>query len=333
MDEELLEEAEEPVSVEPASCFFTKHSRFAVLGLAAVGAALVWLGGGVQHAPLPGSTSDITELVASAADPCVKYPFVRLEEVVYSNLGKQGPDKDKPEGIVYKATDLTPGKIPKPLKIHVHASTEYKAGHASYNGIHGKYGLITLAAGNKASFRIEIHDAKTDKMLTLAEQYFTFFDLDQSKDGSAQEFIQLKAAAVLLTKGTEVKNKKLPDGSVEFRASKWGNGDDNPSDPLALTVLQKNRAVTAEFINFDHVNVTLGCEAGSHARYFMFVARPSLVCALTTGSGKDSGEDKIVAVVDNTKNKTWSADKQVVTKSGCWITVPITKWCIPHIFR
>merc|ERR1711948_173682 len=84
-----------------------------------------------------------------------------------------------------------------------------------------------------------------------------------------------------------------------------GNGEDNPHDPLILTPLQKNRAVTFEYSHIKEFQFTIGCSEGKTVRVFQFNVRPSLECAMTR-LGKSTlihamdKDDPVVAV--RTKN-------------------------------
>lgn len=302
-----------------------------------LGAACLWLGStpevAARGAPAQVSmewADGATELVEDTSDPCAKYPFIHLDSLKHSNLGGQGPDSGD-EGIVYKATDYIPGQAPLDLIMVVNASDSYKAGHARYNGIHGAYGLITVSPGSEAVFIFRFLDPVTLKPKVLTKQEFTFFDLDQSANGDNREYIKVKEATqVWLTKNTEVEVTELATGEKQFMSSQHGSGVDNPKDPLALTVQQKNRAVTMEFENFSELHITMGATAGSYARYFMYVARPSLLCAQTVDPA-DNGEDEPVTVEETTPAPT-TVVSTTPEPQNCLFMVPIINFCVPKFF-
>merc|ERR1712083_552891 len=95
-----------------------------------------------------------------------------------------------------------------------------------------------------------------------------------------------------LTNSTEIETTK-DDDCATFTASKSGNGTDNPDDPLALTKLQKNRAVTLMFEDTSAFNVEIGATAGELGRVFSFVLRPSLLCA-GTKMLDENADEKVV---------------------------------------
>lgn len=321
---------EEPAR--PAFSWVPKRGLLATLGFATAGAALLWLGRTSPRPQMPLAFVDgAMQLDAmDANDPCRKYPFIDLKEVLHKNLGNQGPDTGD-EGLKYKAAYYKPGEQHEDLILVVNASAAYKAGHAKYNGIHGKYGLITLRSGNEAEFTFKILDAATGKPKTLAKQEFTFFDLDQSAGDLNREYIEVDHPSNMwLTKNTEIQVSTVGSGKTKFMSSVKGSGSDNPKDPLALTVQQKNRAVTVEFKDFSELKVTLGCTPGRHARYFMFVIRPTLLCAKTVGS-VDKGGDEVVTVTTTTGAPTAApapAGKEVA-KKDCLATIPLINFCVP----
>lgn len=331
---EPAEQSDSPLEPTPRSASsLPKRGLLATLGFAAVGAVLLWTTRSprFQTAVSPGWAGEVSRF--NEDDPCGHYPFIDLEEVTHSNLNKEGPDSGA-EGLVFKAKDYEPGHAPQELLLVVNASATYKAGHAKYNGIHGKYGLITLKAGNEAEFTFKVLDPVTLQPKKLSKQEFTFFDMDQSSGGDNQEYLEVSGQSnVWLTKNTEIQVTELPDGKTKFMSSEAGNGGDNPKDPLALTMQQKNRAVTIEFKDFDELKVTLGCTNGRYARYFMFVARPSLLCAQTVGP-VDAGEDEVEVVgtttaAPNGRGGTTSS----APERDCWFTVPLINFCAPKAWK
>jgi len=323
--------AEEPEALESAArrSWAPKRGLMAALGLAVVGALLLGLGGRAPGpAPLTGSAGAATELVADS-DPCDKYEFIKLLDVLHSNLGGHGPDSGA-EGLVFKASDRVPGQPEVDLIITVNASASYKRAHTKSNGINGAYGCITVAPGNEADFTFHIFNAKTMKPKEVAKQDFTFFDLDQGASDDNQEYVKVyDAAKSWLTENTEVVKKDKGD-SLEFWSSKHGTGHDNPADPTALTVQQKNKAVTVEFVNFDELKFTFGATAGTGVRYFLFVARPSLRCAQTVGGGGD--EPKLVSSGPEETTTTAAAPTTTTTAKQCWFTIPFINFCVPKFW-
>jgi len=213
------------------------------------------------------------------SDPCDGLPFLKLTEVVHNNLGNQGPD-DGEEGLFYKGEDT----IHKtPIFLRIHATSTYAPNKASEHGFHGRYGTINLKGGSSVDLEFKLFD-ENQKPLTVDKVDFTFFDLDTGKDGATTEYIKVKTYdKAIFQSGSELKETQLAPGYSEFKATTEGSGEDNPDDPSLLTAQQKNRAVTFEFKDFHTMQVTLGSTAGQLPRWFLFVARPSLLCATLKG--------------------------------------------------
>jgi len=323
-DAEEERDVEEPRSAAAARISGYRRALLVSLG-AALPAALVvalLLGSQPAGAPLTFPADGITYL-QEVEDPCNKFPFIRLDEVLHSNLGNQGPDTGD-EGIVFRAKDIIPSQPELELLITVNATDAYQAGHASMNGIHGKYGLITVKPGNEAEFTFKVLDPVTRKAKTLAKQEVTFFDLDQSASGDNQEYVEAEGFTNLwLTKNTEIVQTEV-DGKTRFTSSQPGSGADNPKDPTALTVQQKNRAVSLEYKDFAELKFTMGCGTGRYARYFMFVLRPSLVCATTMGDVA-AGEDDVISVIETTLAPS-TAVTTAAPEKDYWFIVPLWKW-------
>jgi len=240
------------------------------------------------------------EEIDALAD-CGDLPFVKLEEVISSNLGKQGPDKDAPEGIIYRATATNTGSDVKNLEIHVHSLKNFsvadddEAGYdASYvpafktgdyvNGIHGKFACINIKQNNTLKVRAHAYDADKKEDISLPHAAISFFDLDTGYDNnhSVEHVAVAGYSAYYLSNETQIKVSHDHDkGVTAFTASKEGTGADNPKDPIELTPEQKDRAVTLELTDVKSVDFEIGASAGRTGRVFSFVFRPSMLCAKT----------------------------------------------------
>jgi len=165
----------------------------------------------------------------------------------------------------------------------------------------------------------------------IERQEFTFFDFDMAPNGETIEYVKAWGFhTVTLTEHSELTMTSNNDGSTTFTAGKEGNDDDGPEDPLMLTIQQKNRAVTLEWANVTEFELELGCSTGWHPRFFTFVARPSLWCALTStqfgvGPNPQLNTTGNTAVVNSMRKTRPAAD---VTKQprNCWFD--IFGWCI-----
>jgi len=173
----------------------------------------------------------------------------------------------------------------------------------------------------------------------IRRQEFTFFDLDMAPNGETIEYVKAWGFhTATLTEHSELTRTNTSDGSMTFTASKEGNGDDGPEDPLMLTIQQKNRALTLEWANFTEFDLEFGCSDGWHTRYFTFVARPSLWCAQTStpfGVGPNpqlstisntaaiTSIETITTLVGTTTTLADSTEKP----RTCWFSIFSFSWC------
>lgn len=267
----------------------------AVLALAAGGKTVSRHGTVVAPSRIVGLD---TEELPSIVDPCSHLPTIRLDKVKHSNLGNSGPAEGE-EGIIYGTSTLHEGLDKKDVELHLHALdavTNERAGekyHPHYtapwpkaNGINGHFGVINVASGQ--SVKLQVHAAVKDddgkyNDVRLGKAAITFFDLDAGLNGNQSvEFIRVRNnfASYWLTNTTEV---QVDEGEeyTKFAASKRGTGTDNPANPIKLTPLQKNRAVTVSYDDIDHIEIEVGASEGKTVRVFQFTVRPALACAQT----------------------------------------------------
>jgi len=260
---------------------------------------------------------------AKLEEACKDFSFVRLTEEVSSNLGGDGPDKGEEEGIKYKAEGFHMDLDTDNLEVHLHATNEYhahtekegsiidpeyKPAWPKENGIKGHFGVVNIKPGSNVTLRVHAYDNSKKKAIDWEKLAITFFDLDTGKDGTqCQEYIKIGGFDhYFTTNETEINVSKMDGGDYLFKGTKEGDGDDNPDDPLQLTVLQKNRVVSFVFSKTKEVKFEIGASAGKTARVFYFVLRPALRCAWTKmddGSlmGQDSRNSPL-AIVQGSAN-------------------------------
>merc|ERR1719436_2004675 len=255
---------EEQRDVQSSGRILTRRARFLLLGTL-IGCAVVLLLT-VSRAPAfhavhrkdPGAEVQLNDAEA-AADPCGAYPYYRIERVLHSNLGEHGPDSGA-EGMVFAVTTSKTGLHlhDRPLELHVHAVGEYHPSWPKENGFHGNFARINLKAGSNVSLEVFAFNPETNETEILPEGSLTFFDLDTGK--TSIEFVtSSNFTDAILTNETELERVDNTDGSTTFRATVRGNGDDNPGNPLEMSVLQKNRAVTLKYERIEKLTFILGC--------------------------------------------------------------------------
>lgn len=238
------------------------------------------------------------DLVVGATNEngCAALPFVHLGNIVSSNLGKKGPDKDAEEGIIYNASLHNSGVNISDFQIHLHSETEFNGTHYDneyvpewtkgdfINGKHGMFASVNIRQGTSVKLQLHAHDLGTHQDSVIPVGYITFFDLDAGKQGNhSVEYVKVvdtNGMHYFLTNETQI-NATQDGNVVTFRATKEGTGDDNPTDPTSLTIEQKNKAVTIKMEQFTSFDFEIGASPGFTGRVFEFVLRPSLLCAKT----------------------------------------------------
>lgn len=242
-----------------------------------------------------------TDVKAASVEGCGDLPFVKLTEVVSSNLGNRGPDSG-PEGIIYKAKAYHTGfeHDINDLEIHVHSLSKFQNNHsneeAAYdeqyrpafttgeyvNGMHGRFAAISVKQNESVKVMVHAYDAIKKVDIPLPHSAISFFDLDTGADNNhSVEHVKVRAYKnYFVTNATEVNITEV-DGFTVFTATREGTGADNPADPTELTELQKNRAITVEYLNTDKIEFEVGASPGKTGRVFSWVFRPSLLCAKT----------------------------------------------------
>jgi hypothetical protein len=219
----------------------------------------------------------------ASADPCADYPHYHIEKVLHSNLGGKGPDGGE-EGIVFAVTtshtDLN--LHGRTVELHLHATSDYSPSWPKENGFFKNFARINLAPGTKVDLEIHAWDPEENKTLELLgpDGGITFFDLDTG--ATATEYIKSEGfKKAILPNTTELKRQDSDEYYTSFYATVRGNGTDNPTNALQLTMLQKNRAITFIYEHTENLNFELGCTDGKETRVFSFVFRPVMLCADT----------------------------------------------------
>lgn len=273
----------------------------------------------------------------SATDPCAEKPQIKITELVHANLGKVA-DPTKPEGLVFSGTNLHPGHDSKKVLVIINATNADTVAESqtNHNGIWGEYLGIAAKGGKYVHADFEIVDAETRDPVILRELDITWFDLDRHSNGAESEYVRMKKPAnnkfqYWLTKNTLVTATE-EDEYYRFSATVDGSAADNPKDPLLLTAEQKDKAVTVRMEDVDKFSVELGSSGETKGtRGFIFVFRPSLLCAKTVGGGETELETGISTTRATTEatTPTTSGTTTTAKEKECWFTIPVLNICVP----
>uniref|UniRef100_A0A7S1RX34 Uncharacterized protein n=1 Tax=Alexandrium catenella TaxID=2925 RepID=A0A7S1RX34_ALECA len=312
-NEDFDSEVDDPVRAPVARSSVPLRSAVASVALLGATAVLALVSAATGKTAIPGlfaeapsesrlarmaSDPHLVVLDEAAEDPCKSLPFLRIMSIKSNNLGGKGPDTDQPEGLVYVAQPFNSG-LDSSVEIHLHAVNEFYFAHseeegtnltADYhpewpkvNGITGHFATINVHPGTNVTCTLHGYDPVAKENVKLPKWAMTFFDLDTGKDGDKSvEYLRINNFKnYFVTNTTELEVRHEGEGAMKFTGTVEGTGDDNPDEPLKLTAVQKNRAVSFEFEGTDEVKFQLGASPGDTARVFQFVVRPVLRCAYT----------------------------------------------------
>lgn len=103
------------------------------------------------------------------------------KSLLYSNLGGNGPDIDQPEGVRYtnvfpksdEVIDMVFNAVGEYVSVspkeHRVNATECDMNH---NGLHGKYGRLTVGAGRSVTMEVSFRSHVTDELVPIASGFF-----------------------------------------------------------------------------------------------------------------------------------------------------------------
>lgn len=213
-------------------------------------------------------------------EPCQErggeFPFMVLQTVTHSNLCGKGPDNGE-ETLVYRAQAFRPGNPPQDVELHVRVKpgSSYTPFEKEKNGLlHSSYGSISLKAGSSTSFLFSFHNPMTQAPLELDEISLTFYNL-HVHNGKAEYIEATGYDTMTVMSQTEVESTKSGD-LTRCKGTHEGTDEEEPVNPAALTLTQKNRAVTFGYNRAKMAELTLGSDFDTR---FVFVAKPALLCA------------------------------------------------------
>lgn len=178
--------------------------------------------------------------------------------------------------------------------IKVADGSTYDPANTALNGLwpqptpdHSQMAQVNVRCGTETTFEFSFVESGTDTLAALSNTFFSVYDLDQPKPSkkfpeTGHEFaiFTTPPSAYKLTPNTEVTaNGTMADGTLQFTSTTWGTLSDNPTDPRALTDLQKSRSVTVWYSDASKFQVTLGatCPNKEFGRNMLF-AGPGIYC-------------------------------------------------------
>jgi hypothetical protein len=152
------------------------------------------------------------------------------------------------------------------------------------NGLNGKFGQVNVKGDTKANLKFTLVNAGTNEPVDIAPEqkvFFAVFDLDNNGPPT-NEVLSLTTtpASYNMATPTEVKqtSTKLP---FTFQSTTKGNDEDNPTDPLKMTDVQKKRAVWVTYKGTNTWSMTFGetgNKKGKGGRNLLFAGRAEGAC-------------------------------------------------------
>jgi len=220
---------------------------------------------------------------------CVGVSDWKLEgNLQYNNLGGKGPNTADPPVLRYtKVFETGLDKQAVDLVIKVADGSSYDPANTALNGLwpqptpdHQQMAQLNVRCGSETTFEFSFVNSGTDTLAALSNTFFSVYDFDQPKKGGHEYAIfKTPPSAWKLMPDTQVLvNGSIADSTLQFTSTEWGTLSDNPTDPNALTPLQKSRSVTVWYSSASTFQVTLGSSTISEfGRNFLF-AGPGIYC-------------------------------------------------------
>jgi len=218
--------------------------------------------------------------------------------VKYNNLGGMGPEFDDPPVLEFENC-ATVGD--KSLSLVIRNTTEYIPNKAYRNG-HGAddeypFGLLNVACGTEVGLTYSFVETTSQEPVRLETLWFTFMDLDTGNRGEVKESIGIDGEIKSVHLYPDSELEEIPHvGGRAWQATVPGTGKDNPTDPMHLTKLQKERTITLELEDVTHVQVTLalttrndGTCPSDTGRNFIWAFKSLLIIKCSTCVLNDQG--------------------------------------------
>jgi hypothetical protein len=212
---------------------------------------------------------------------CEAKPVVvdyNMASMKYSNLGGLGPDFGSPKGLLFNNVAAVENDMMLDLKIT--NLSQYKPYNTSQNRLNGEFAQLNIGGGTETKFRFTFLKAGTDEPYVMDWNLFTIFDLDHGKKNEKyQESVEVKGFAThYLTETSELHLTAHGEKWYTYASSTWGTGNDNPTDPMALTQQQKDRSVSLLFHDKAHYDANFAAAKPKNGgRNFMFAGKSGVV--------------------------------------------------------
>eukprot|EP00439_Symbiodinium_sp_Y106_P044184 s918_g5.t1 len=269
------------------------ETRRRAVKLGLVGCVALFFGGHALQRALDvlrsiGETSPF--ILLDEAPKCEDFPSLDFLWVAHNNLGNKGPDYGE-EGLVYRVRHYNG----REMEMVFNAMNDFREHDSKMFGMHGKYGSLNVAELSQADLRVTFRDHMTKQPIILDHVAMTFYDIDQGPSSMGIEEVEVEGdwTLALVSKNSGIKVDHSPHlRKIRFSSTMEGMAMDSPMDPMTLTMVQFEKAVTLKFEHTDSFRVRLAVRnKGTNYRFFEFAGRASMVCArLPDGAPAPVGE-------------------------------------------
>jgi hypothetical protein len=219
-------------------------------------------------------------------------------EVTQNNLGGVGPNKEDKEEIRYAnvvdGVDLvlttdskdyaTNPKVKEGERDGVHV-TDFTG--VDNNGISGKFGVVNVKGNTSVALKFTLVESGTDTPVEVAPEqtvFFSVYDLDSVAKGSPGSFEYVNFTTPVDSWGvTDTSTVQVTGDNdhLSAKSGRTGTGEDNPTDPMQMTQLQKDSAVRITYKGKNTWGMTFGENAPKKAkggRNLLFAGRAEDDC-------------------------------------------------------
>jgi hypothetical protein len=250
----------------------------------------------------------------------------------YNNLGGLGPVTSDPAELRYEKVFTTGYEMqPIDLVIKVAEGSEYIVANTDLNGLWpivsdtSQMGQVNIKTGTQSTFDFMFVKTGTDELYELSNVMFSVYDLDEKAIGLGKnhEYVEFNTPVTnwTLTQPSLVKKSGSISGAkglLKFRSTEPGVLSDNPTNPLKLTPLQKQRSVTVWYSGASKFQITLGhsAEHPSAGGRNMLFAGPGIYCPAVDHSAKGTPATVLAStntVLSSTDTNTQDSESHLST--------------------
>jgi len=182
----------------------------------------------------------ICDLIAAPFGPCKQATFMDLGKstLVYNNLAGKKPG---PKEMVFASAATFEGAAVDLVVKFKHGN--YTPPSPAKNGKFGDLGQINMGGGDEARFSFTFVETGTKTPVELPDFFFSFFDIDQTADGSEVLTVDSGRGKYFLSEASTL-TATATHGKVTFTSGAYGNDDDNKR---TMRNVDKDKAVTLYF--------------------------------------------------------------------------------------